>query len=258
MSLKLLKISQLALLFGLFFLSLQANGQVKISQEKAGFPLFHAFYSFQLPGHDLTERFGSNSVIGTGFLYKTKYNLLLGVDGGLIFSENVRNKDQYLENIATSEGYLISESGTFASVFLHERGFYAGAKLGGIIPVFGPNPNSGLMILLGGGILQHKIRIEDTDNNTPQVFGDYKKGYDRLTNGPSISQFIGYIHFDNTRVINFHVGLELIQAWTRSLRPWDFDRMQPDTRKRFDTLWGIRLGWILPLYKRAPQEYYYY
>jgi hypothetical protein len=34
--------------------------------------------------------------------------------------------------------------------------------------------------------------------------------------------------------------------------------MQPDTQKRFDTLWGIRIGWILPLYPRTPKDYYYF
>ncbi len=220
--------------------------------------MFHAFYSFQLPGHDLAKRFGSNSAIGAGFMYKTKSNLIIGADGAFIFSDNVKNKDQYLENIATSEGFLISGNGTFASIFLQERGFCLSARLGGIFRFLGPNPNSGLMVLMGGGMLQHKIRIEDKENNTPQVFGDYKKGYDRLSNGPSLSQFIGYVHFDNTRVINFYAGFEFIQAWTQSRRPWDFDRMQPDTQKRFDTLWGIKLGWVFPLYQRAPKEYYYY
>jgi hypothetical protein len=33
--------------------------------------------------------------------------------------------------------------------------------------------------------------------------------------------------------------------------------MGPDNTKRIDLLYGIRLGWIVPLYKQAPQEYYF-
>lgn len=240
------------------FVPLFGASQVKISEEKASFPFIHAYFAYQLPEHDLSERFGSNSMIGGGVLYKFKSNLLVGADGGFMFSENVKEKDDYLKLISTSDGYVISEGGTFAGVFFHQRGFNLGARFGGVIPVFGPNPNSGLMILGGAGFLQHKIRIEVTENNVPQLRDDYKKGYDRLTNGPSISQFIGYVHFDNNRTINFHIGLEFTQAWTKSRRPFDFDRMQPDTQKRFDSLLGIRFGWILPLIKRSPQAYYYY
>lgn len=235
-----------------------SHAQVKISDEKTGFAFFNASYSYQFPGHDLAERFGNNSMIGGGFLYKFKSNLIAGIEGGFIFSENVKNESSYLKMIATSEGYVISSSGTFAGVFLHQRGFNVHARLGGVLPLFGPNPNSGVLLMGGAGMLQHKIRFEITDNNAPQLDGDYKKGYDRLSNGPSISQFIGYVHFDNDRTINFLLGLEFMQAWTQSRRPWDFDTMQTDTQKRFDSLWGIRVGWILPLYKRAPKEFYYF
>jgi hypothetical protein len=247
-----------ALLLSFFLLPVFAFAQVKISEEKANFALFNAFYSYQIPGHDLAERFGHSSMIGGGFLYKFKSNLIAGLEGGFIFSENVKNESQYLKMIGTADGNVISEAGTFAGVFFHQRGFNIGARFGGIIPAFGPNQNSGILLMGGAGMLQHKIRIEVDENNAPQLRDDYKKGYDRLTNGPSISQFIGYVHFDNDRTINFKIGLEFTQAWTQSRRPYDFDRMEPDTQKRFDSLWGIRLGWVLPLYKRAPREYYYF
>ncbi len=234
------------------------QAQVKISEEKAGFPLFHAYYVYQVPGNDLALRFGNNSMIGGGFLYKFKSNLVTGVEGGFIFSENVKDKSSYLDLIATSDGFVISEGGTFAGVFLHQRGFNFNARIGGIIPCIGPNPNSGILLMAGGGILQHKIRFEVPDNNVPQLNSEYRKGYDRLTNGPSISQFIGYVHFGSEKTINFHIGLEFTQAWTQSRRPWDFDRFQADTQKRFDSLWGIRAGWILPLYKRTTKEFYYF
>jgi hypothetical protein len=34
--------------------------------------------------------------------------------------------------------------------------------------------------------------------------------------------------------------------------------MGPDKTKRFDLLSGFRIGWILPLYKRTPETYYYF
>ena len=245
------------LLAFLLFNAADVFSQVKIT-EKAGFAIFVPYYAYQIPGHDLADRFGHNSMIGGGFHYKFKSNLIAGIEGGFMFSENVKNQDQYLKMIATADGFVISEGGTYAGVFFHQRGFNIQARFGGIIPAFGPNPNSGILLLGGAGMLQHKIRIEVEEHSAPQLRDNYRKGYDRLTNGPSTSQFIGFVHFHNSRTINFMVGLEFTQAWTQSRRPWDFDRMQADNKKRFDSLWGIRLGWVLPLYKRAPQEYYYF
>jgi len=234
-----------------------AEAQINLS-EKIEFPFAAVHYAYQIPGHDLAQRFGNNSQIGASFFYKFRSNLVTGVEGSFLFSENVRRNDQYLRLIAASDGNVISEAGTFAGIFFHQRGFNLQARVGGIIPIFGPNPNSGLLILGGAGMLQHKIRIEVEGNNVPQLRGDYRKGYDRLTSGPSISQYIGYVYFDNEHTINFQVGLEFTQAWTQSRRSFDFDRMQPDIKKRFESLWGVRIGWLLPLIKRAPRDYYYF
>ena len=80
--------------------------------------------------------------------------------------------------------------------------------------MIGPNSNSGILLMGGAGILQHKIRYEIPDNNAPQLSSEHKKGYDRLSNGPSISQFIGYVHFGNNRTINFHIGAEFTGSRT--------------------------------------------
>jgi hypothetical protein len=43
-----------------------------------------------------------------------------------------------------------------------------------------------------------------------------------------------------------------------SRRDYDFDIMGYDDTKRKDFLGGIRVGWILPLYQKAPEKFYYY
>jgi hypothetical protein len=93
---------------------------------------------------------------------------------------------------------------------------------------------------------------------SPQLAGDLKKGYDRLTNGPSVSEYFGYTYLSNNRLLNFFVGLECSQAFTKDRRIWDYQMMKPDDSQRLDLLYGLRAGWILPLYKRVPKAYYYY
>jgi hypothetical protein len=56
---------------------------------------------------------------------------------------------------------------------------------------------------------------------------------------------------------NFYIGIELMQAFTMNRRSYNFDTMETDYTKRTDLLFGLRAGWILPLYARAPKAYYY-
>jgi hypothetical protein len=47
-----------------------------------------------------------------------------------------------------------------------------------------------------------------------------------------------------------------MEGFTQSRRSYDYDLMKQDTKKRLDILYGGKVAWILPLYKKAPQEFY--
>ena len=119
-------------------------------------------------------------------------------------------------------------------------------------------PNSGIVVNIGAGILEHHIRIENRSNNTPPVLGDYKKGYDGLRNGIALRGFIGYQFLSNKKLVNFYGGVEYTFAWTKSIRNYDFNLRGKDNTLYHDSMIGIRVGWILPVYRHAPEEYYYY
>ena len=114
------------------------------------------------------------------------------------------------------------------------------------------------MLLAGGGYLSHKISMYDVGKNIPQIHGNLMKGYDRLTGGVSINQFIGYMWMSQNKISNFYFGFELQEAFTKGLRGWQYDLMAKDDKQRLDLLYGFRFGWLLPLYKKAPKEFYYY
>ncbi len=214
-------------------------------------------YSYHVPGGDMLERFGNNSTIGAGLNYKLKSNWTIGAEISYLFGSNIKDTS-ILDHLKTNTGYIINEYGEYGNILLTERGFYAGCKFGRVFSVLGPNPNSGIVFNIGVGLLQHHIHIENKDNNTPPVLKEYRKGYDRLTNGLSLREFVGYQYLGNKNILNFYVGLEAFQAWTMCRRDFNFDTMQRDDTKRKDYLFGIRVGWILPLYVRTPNEYYYY
>jgi hypothetical protein len=241
----------------LFSISLKA--QSDISDTTLSVPMFYGTYSYQFPGGDLTERYGNNSSVGGGFMWKTKPNWIFGAEFNFLFGNDVKIADQIMGNLKTEDGYIISMSGNFTSYSIYERGYYISGRIGKLIPVLSPNPNSGITIIGSLGYLQHKIRIEVPDNTAPQIDGDYKKGYDRLAGGFAVSEFIGYTFLSNSKLLNFYLGFEINQAWTKPLRDVNFDTGEVDPLKsRFDVLYGIKVGWIIPLFDRMPEKYYYY
>ena len=219
-------------------------------------PMVKFSYSFQLPGGDLTKRFGYNSNVGLNFSIKTKNKFVFGAGGSFLFGDQIK-ENGILDSLKTSTGFIINQNGNPATVRLFERGFSVSLHFGKIFSVLSQNNNSGIIATVGPTFLLHKIKIDDIGRQSPQLVDPYPKGYDRLTAGFGIHEFIGYMYLSNKRMLNFFGGFEFVQAFTKSQRSYDYDLMKADMDKRTDLLYGIKVGWILPLYKRIPQQFYY-
>jgi len=250
-----MKVSCFLFLVSCFSLGqLSAQKIAKDSAEKVC--LLGPSFIYQEPGGDLADRFDYNFNVGGTFMMKLKSNWLLGIEGQFIFGDKLK-QNNILDSIRTQLGFVLGTNGGYADVFLYERGFQFFVKGGKIFPVFHSNPNSGIMITAGAGLLQHKVRIENDDNNVPQLHGDYLKGYDRLTNGLSITEYVGWIYLGKNHIANFSVGFEFTQAFTKSRRSFNFDEMKRDDASRLDLLSGFKVSWFIPFYKRKPKDFYY-
>jgi hypothetical protein len=234
-----------------------AQGQSGVRDSIIPFPLVGVGYGIYLPGGDMEKRFGWNSMIGIDALYKTKKNWLFGFSGGFLFGDDIK-EEGLLDAISTSNGAVIGLDGLYAELRFYERGYHAGISVGKVIPFKKPNPNSGLVIFGGPGFIQHKIRIDDIGNTVPALRDEYKKGYDHLTNGFQFREFLGYIYFSNRQLINFYGGFEFIQGFTANRRDYNFDDLEKKDENRIDLLYGFRIGWVVPLYKKKPAAYYLY
>jgi hypothetical protein len=222
-------------------------------------PFFYGFYGYQWPGGDMAEQFGSNSVIGPGFMWKSPSNWLLGAEYSYIFGNNVKNGLDILQGIITSDGQIISGDGTPALVALFEQGNTVKLKGGKLFPVSKKDQNSGIFFTLGLGYINHKIRIDVENNSAPQLKGDYKRGYDRLSGGLLLSQSVGFMYFGSKRFLNFIISVEAIEGFTRAYRDYYFDLMAPPPDdKYFDFLIGPKITWMIPLRQRNVDKYYYY
>ena len=240
-----------------FFLFNSVNAQtVKKKDSAASGVLVNMSYAAQLPGGDLAKRFGFNSNIALGAYYKFSSNWIVGIEGSFIFG-NILRETGLLDSIATQDGNLIANDGNYSQVKYFERGYDIQLTVGKVFPFTKKNLNSGLLTTFSAGYLRHHIDIETPSDWTPQPAGDYLEGYDRLTAGVCITEFVGYMYLGNNRVTNFFVGFEFTQGFTKSLR-YDFDLMSQNTNLRFDLLNGIRVGWILPILKRPATGFYYY
>ncbi|MFZ4427471.1 MAG: hypothetical protein ACOYOO_09950 [Saprospiraceae bacterium] len=243
---------------GILFVLGSGSAQAQIKSQADGSAWLTEFsYGAHLPGGDMAKRFGPGFGIGTAVQrLSEKGNLMYGVQGQFLFGSDVR--EDVLSGLRTKEGYIIGNDRNPADIQLRKRGRYLGVQAGKLWSVSPTNPRSGIRTSLGAGILQHRIRIqEDPLRAVQQVQGDYAQGYDRYASGPCIYQWIGYQVFSKDGKINLYLGFEGFQAFTRGRRDVQFDLQGPYLEKRLDLLWGIRAGWVVPLYSGKGRTIWY-
>lgn len=214
-------------------------------------------YAFQFPGGDIADQYGDNSTIGAGMMYKSKKNILLSLDVNFIFGSNIKNADSILKFVLTDAGFIIDGNGVYALYSMYERGYSINFRIGKVFNLLAANPNSGVFFMGGIGYLTHRLNIDVQHETAPQITGDYAKGYDRLTAGFTLNEFIGYYYMGKSRMLNFYAGFEFYQAFTKSQRDYIFDLMKKDDSNHLDLFYGIKVGWMIPIYDRAPDKYYY-
>lgn len=214
-------------------------------------------YGYDLPAGNLALDFGNNFELGLKIEYITKNNLIFGLTGDYFFGNEVKN--DVLKDLRDNSGNLYGINGQYADIFLRERGFYIGAHAGKLFNFVSGKGRSGLRITIGTGFFQRKIRIQDDPESAmPQLEGDYKKGYDHLSNGIGFNEFIGYQILSANKRINFTAGFTLHQAITKNRRDWNINLLEDKNNNKIDLLFGFSLGWTLPFYFNKSEEIYYY
>ncbi len=254
--------------FALFFLLSAASsyaqdeglfGKEVTPGTKQGF-ILNGNAAFDIPGADMAKRFGLDYRLGPAVLYKTKSNWLFGAKFDFILGNTIKG-DSLMSNIrdkySATSGQLyefINNAGERIGVPVYERGYAVGVNAGYIFRLNHKHPDNGLMVLTTAGFIQHKIDIYDKDKSVNQLVGPYLKGYDRLTNGSFVEQYVGYVYFSRSRLINFTLGFDALFGFTQGRRDYQYDLMRADNEKRLDILFGLRGGWFIPVFKRKSEE----
>ena len=235
----------------------ELKAQASIRDSSISMVLIAPSYAYQLPEGDMAKRFGSNSSVGLYVTVKRKSKWMFSAEANYIFGGRL-NQTGIFSGITTSQGVVIGSDGYYGDIRVYERGYYGTLSVGRLFPVKKPNPNCGFFVQAGVGFMQHKIRIEDKKHSVPELDGAYVKGYDHLSNGICLREFAGYLYTGNHRLVNFFGGFEMVQGFTQNRRSYNFNTGAPEKTHRLDLLFGFRIGWIMPLYKEAPDKYYIY
>jgi hypothetical protein len=243
----------------IFFVLIKVTFAQLTYDSSLAFPFFQIHGSFQLPYGDLSQRFGSNMSVGGAALYKFQNNFLISLDGNYFFGKNV--KEDVLSSLKvyteSGESFVIDNEGYPADLRVTERGWNLTLNVGKIFYIGGQNKNRGIHYQLGLGYFQHKINLYDAQQRIAAIKGDRVKGYDRLSLGPCVYQYLGYTYLSSNRFVNFTIGIEMYYAITQNVRYYDYATASVDNKKRKDGLWGIKFGWILPVYRRADGMFFY-
>jgi hypothetical protein len=212
-------------------------------------------YGHHIPVADLAKRFGKSGSLGLALDIKDKKSHYWGVQVQYHFGNRV-TEPGLIQNLYTNNGEILDNQGQPSIVYIQQRGWTACVEGGHLFNTLGPNLNSGLLATIGLGMMTHKIRIEHQSHEINALNGEYLKGYDRLTAGIMGRAFLGYFYMSNNKLVKIVAGFEWIQGQTKSFRGYNYDTQMMDNDRRSDGYFGLKLGWVLHLYQRAPDKFY--
>ncbi len=215
-----------------------------------------------IPGASLAEKSGVLYGFGMGVDYKFGKNFYLGAEGEFLFSPKSK-ETEHINNTLTGSGLVITNEdgiGILDDVNLSTRGAIVKATVGKSFYFRKEKPSSGILVKFGVGYLQHKILIDVNKRITPQLSGDYAKGYDRLNRGILLSQYIGLIKLEKGKFVNLALGFEISEAFSQNVRPHDFYLNQKISGTKIDLMFGVKFTWMIPVYlgESSTNDYYYY
>ena len=214
------------------------------------------FYGVQWSAGDLSDRFGSNSSVGATFEVFKNQKWIFGVEGQFLFGNEI--KEDVFGGIVTDQGHIINSNYGIADIDIKERGINIFAKVGRIHDLWSEQHVSGFKWTIGAGFLQHKIRLKDAQDAVPFFNDDYIKGYDRLTNGFALTEFLGYQFLDVKGGLNFFIGAEFVQGFTKDRRGLNYNTGVEIDDSRFDMLIGLKAGMQITIKGFQPADEIWY
>jgi len=246
------------------FFSVKGYSQLEIRVSKtdsAGLFVFLApNFTYNIVLADLKKEYKNNLAIGADLGVKMKNNW--SIDFGFKYYFSGYAKDALIDSTfkhLVVDGFFIDSRGMATTDIGFEfRGVSFHLQGGKIIPVSQRFRNSGIWLKCGIGVTQHFMNIKTPQEEIRSLSGEYKKGYDKLTLGFSLYQFVGYAHMTKRNLFCLYGGVEFFENFAKRQRDYDYSLMRKDDTKRFEAMVGFKIGWIIPLYKHDPNAVFHY
>ena len=200
--------------------------------------------------------------------YKYQSGWMVTLDGDLWFgmnSDNLQERVERMGSVYSSSGIAYGFNGTDGNVVAHNRSLAARIGVAKILRVIPDNPNSGIMLKIGGGwMMQKTVFMQDrTEAAVPQLRGRYVTMYDHLRQGAVLTESLGFCYMSNyLTYINFKVELSVSESFLWSTRPYTIDNVMglngKDNNRYLDLFYALKLTWMFPLMGKTTYDYYYY
>jgi hypothetical protein len=205
---------------------------------------------FGLPLGAFAERVALVYPVGGGFFRQSAKGWQFGGNAHFLFGEEIKEPG-FASNLLP----LIAGDGSFPGIGATFQGIMAGGFVGKVLPIGKPNGNSGFALRFGGGYLSSWYALRASGGLVPQLAAPYDKGYDRMSTGFYLSQWIGYQLMSNNQSINFYIGIEAVQGLQEHRRGYQYDIGILPSGLRSDLWLGLKAGWFFPLYPRSKREF---
>lgn len=230
--------------------------QTNPSEKPINIVLIETGAQFNTPLFDLKEKFGYFTSANVSCKFKSNKNWTLGLTGTYNFGNQL--KSDPVSSLRNSFGLFITESGTVTEVNAFLTSFQGMLKAGWLFTSKKKNPNSGLLAEIGIGLTSYKYRFKVLDGSIPLLDKQNTKGYDQLTIGTTYALNIGYLHLSDNARINYYLGTEFGMILGNGQRTWLYNNNVAGNFKTFDGYLGLKLIWILPLYRRAENDFIFF
>lgn len=197
---------------------------------------------------DLLDRTNFAHVLSAQLSFKRKSNLVWGF-GGTVDLGDYNESGNGLEHLNSDVGFPIDKNGLLVEINQQFFGYTLFGSLGKLWATNLNKPNSGFYTGVQFGFMQHKISYVYNGDDLPSLSGDYRKGYDHLSNGLMLAQNIGYKRYSVRNYLNYEIGFNITQGFTKNRRDWNYDEMRRADEARFDLRYGPYVKLVVPIYR---------
>ena len=218
-------------------------------------------FTYNIVLADLRKEYGNNLAIGTDVGVKMKNNWSIDFGFKYLFGGDINPDliDSTFKGLVCDGRFIASNGVASGEIELEFRGLSFHLQGGKIIPLSKRYRNSGIWIKCGVGVTQHFINIKNPENKVLSLTPEYRKGYDKLTLGFSLYQFVGYAHMTKRNLFCLYGGVEFFENFAHRQRKFDYSLMRDDRSSQlFEAMIGFKIGWIIPLYKHDPNKEFHY